>query len=250
MNEVVKKYTKPEFLMCVMLLAIAASGMSIAVKRFNLYLKKDPLPLKKSLELLDQEQLAPYEIVKKLKITNNEIIEALGTKDYIQWAMKDSDLTIKDPGSNVLLFITYYKLPDRVPHVPEECYTGGGYQRKTSDAVEFLIDKPGFKKTVPGRCLVFEKAGSDFTTGRQAQSFPVVYFFRVNGKYGNSREDARIALNANIFEKCSYFSKIELVFNLKSTAPNKEQAVKASEKILSVILPILEKDYYPDWDKI
>jgi hypothetical protein len=40
-----------------------------------------------------------------------------------------------------------------------------------------------------------------------------------------------------------------LVFNRSSIAPSEEQAVAASEKLLTVILPILEQEHWPDWKK-
>ena len=70
------------------------------------------------------------------------------------------------------------------------------------------------------------------------RKFPVLYLFKVNSDYAGSREGARIALNENLFRKSSYFSKVELVFNQRSTPPSKEQAVTASQKLLSIILPI------------
>jgi hypothetical protein len=112
-------YLQPAFLICAAVLAISGGGMSIAKKKFEMYLKK----------YLDENRLAPYEVVLKKKIENEEVLKSLGTKDYIQWILRDRDEPPNSPVHQYLLFITYYQLPDRVPHVPEECYTGGGYQR-------------------------------------------------------------------------------------------------------------------------
>ncbi|MHC4115260.1 MAG: hypothetical protein ACYSSL_08080, partial [Planctomycetota bacterium] len=120
-----------------------------------MFLKKYPLPLKKSLELLDENRLAPYEVVLKKKIENEEVLKSLGTKDYIQWILRDRDEPPNSPVHQYLLFITYYQLPDRVPHVPEECYTGGGYQKITSENITFKINSSGPKQTVPGTYLIF-----------------------------------------------------------------------------------------------
>ncbi|MEE9371342.1 MAG: hypothetical protein V3W45_07740, partial [Sedimentisphaerales bacterium] len=60
-------------------------------------------------------------------------------------------------------------------------------------------------------------------------------------------EEARIALNRNIFRKSSYFSKVELAFNQTYVALGKEEVVVAAEKLLAVILPILEAEHWPDW---
>ena len=240
-------YLQPAFLICALVLAIAGSGMSIAIKSFGVYLKKEPLPLKKSLDLLSEEALAPYKVVSKKKIENEDILKELGTQDYIQWVLEDPEVAADSPVRKYLLFITYYQLPDRVPHVPEECYTGGGYQKLASDSVTFEINRAGFRKNIQGSYLVFGSTKSNFWRG--GQKFPVLYFFRVNGEYAGSREDARIALNKNLFRKFSYFCKVELVFNQKLAAPGKEESLAAGQKLLSVILPVLETEHWPDWEK-
>jgi hypothetical protein len=243
----IRVYLQPAFLICVVVLAVAGAGMSIAMKSLGVILEKEPLPLKKSLDLLDDEDLAPYEVISKRKIENEEIVKELGTEDYIQWILEDTDAAADSAGKICMLFITYYRLPDRVPHVPEECYAGSGFQRLASDRVTLEINNnAGFEKRIPGRHLVFGSTTSSFW--QSDEKFPVLYLFRVNGEYVSSREEARIALNKNLFRRSSYFSKIEVVLNQSSVAPRKEQAVAASEKLLAVILPILEEEHWPDWE--
>lgn len=237
-------YFQPAFVICVAVLALFGAGMSIAQKKLGLALKKEPLPLKRSLNLLDEAALAPYRVVAKLKIENEEILKSLGTSDYIQWVLEDPCQPAESPVQRVMLFITYYALPDRVPHVPEECYTGGGYQRVATEEVRFHLAEAGRERDIPGRYLVFDAKSMDllFT----AAQFPVLYFFRVNGQYAGSRDGARMALNRNIFSPYSYFSKVELVFNQSSSAPTKAEAVAAAEKLLGVVLPQLEQYHWPD----
>ena len=130
--------------------------------------------------------------------------------------------------------------------MPEECYAGGGYQRLASDSVTLEIDnKSGFEKAVQGKYLVF--GGTKTSLWRSSKKFPVIYLFRVNGEYAGSREEARLILNKNLFRKHSYFSKVEIVFNQASVEVKKEDAIKASEKLLAVILPILEQENWPEW---
>lgn len=241
----IRVYLQPAFLICVTVLAIAGASMSVAIKKFGVFLKKEPLPLKKSFELLDEKAISPYNILAKLKIENEDILAELGTDDYIQLILEDPEVSINSPVRKLVLFVTYYELPDRVPHVPEECYTGGGYQRLTTEGVTLEIDKSDFKREIPGRYLVFGSIKSDFW--QSGGKFPVLYLFRVNGEYASSRDDARIILNKNIFRKFSYFSKVELIFNQVSVAPNRQEAVKASEKLLAIVLPVLEREYWPDW---
>ena len=242
-------YTQPAFLICTLVLAIAGSGMSIAVKSFGVYLQKEPLPLKKSLNLLDEMDLAPYKVVSKSDIENQEVVKTLGTEDYIQWYLEDADAADDSPVRYCSLFITYYGLPDIVPHVPDECYMGSGYQRLASDSVTFEIDRAAARQKIPGRCIIFANANSK--RWQPGKKFPVLYFFRVNGVYVSSREDARFTLNKNIRGRHSYFSKVEWKFyNTRFGAavyPGRDEAVAASQKLLSVILPVLESRHWPDW---
>src|SRR4030042_1968105 len=112
-------YLQPAFVICVLVLATAGAGMSIAMRNLGIILKKEPLPLKKSLELLDEADLTPYQVVPpKLRIANQEVLELLGTEDYIQWILEDTEQSPTSPVRRCLLFVTYYPLPDRVPHGP------------------------------------------------------------------------------------------------------------------------------------
>lgn len=238
-------YRQPAFMICTVVLALAAGGMSVAQKKLGLVLKKAPLPLQRSLDALNEAALAPYEVIARQKIENEEIVASLGTTDYIQWVLEDPCEATDSPVRRVMLFVTYYALPDRVPHVPEECYTGGGYQRLGTDDVRLRIDGVVGREEIPGRCLLFKASGANLMRG--APEFPVLYFFRVNGEYAGNRDQARMALNRNIFSPASYFCKVELVFNQAFAAPTKGEAVAASERLLARLLPALQRDHWPAW---
>jgi len=246
-----KSYLQPAFLICATVLAGAGGIMSIAVKKFGMYLEKEPLPLKKPLNLLDERSLAPYEVVSKQIIENEEVIEALGTNDYLQWLLEDQQAAADSAVRQCSLFITYYDLADKqVPHVPEECYMGAGYQRLGSgEGVTFRINTGGQKRELPGRYVVFSGTASNLWQGDMR--FPVLYLFYVNGEYTGSRAQTRFAINKALFSKYSFFSKVELKFlnnKLGQTIyPSEQEAVKAGEKLLAVILPVIEKEHWPDW---
>ena len=239
-------YLQPAFLICVCLLATTAGGMSAAVKMAGIYLKKEPLPLKKSLSDLDKSNLAPYKVVGKSKIENQDVLNTLGTEDYIQWTLEDTSVPAESKTRFCTLFITYYSLPDIVPHRPEECYIGGGLQGIKFETVTLKAIKGVYEREVKTRYLVFADTKMESSLGET--SFPVLYTFNANGKYGD-RDDIRRALNKNLFGKFSYFSKVEWKFyNIASGRtiyPNKQEAIAASEKLMSVILPVLEKEYWP-----
>ncbi len=237
MRRGIRVYFQPAFLICI---AVLAGGEVIKPILGIVIPEKEPLALKKPLDFLDEESLSPYKVISKTEIGNKQIVKMLGTEDYIQWVLEDTEVSANSAVRKLLLFITYYDLPDKVVHAPEECYTGGGYEKLASDSITFEIGK-----NISGKYLVFGSTKSDLW---QSQGkFPVLYFFRVNGKYMGSREDTRITLNKNIFGKFSYFSKVELAFNQNPVMPDKEEAVTAGEKLLGVILPILEAKHWPDW---
>jgi hypothetical protein len=246
------RYVKKEwaFVTCALLLAVAGGGMSMAMKKFEMYARKIPLPLKKSLESMDQSDLGPYKVLKKLKIDNKDILDNLGTEDYIQWYLEDTHVDPASLGSHCFLFITYYSLPDRVPHVPEECFAGSGFQQLSSEPLTLEIRKQDGPETVPARQLIF--AGSKPDLLGRSETFSVFYLFNVNGGYANSRETVRLALNKNIFGKYSYFCKVEWHFldsNGNKMNPATKEAIAASQKLLEVILPILETEHWPAWEK-
>ena len=240
-------YLQPAFLICAGLLAITAGGMSVAIKAAGIYTKKEPLLLKKNLSELDKSDLVPYKVATKSKIENEDVINTLGTEDYIQWTLEDTSAPPASKTRFCTLFITYYPLPDIVPHRPEECYIGGGLQGIKFETITLKAINGLYEREIKTRYLVFAdtKTGSSLTG---TSSFPILYTFNANGKYGD-RDDVRKALNKNLFGKYSYFSKVEWKFyNINSgqtTYPDKQEAIAASEKLMSFILPVLEKEYWP-----
>ena len=243
-------YLQPAFLVCAGVLLITACTLSAAIKLSGAYLKKEPCLLKKPLSELDTSKLEPYKVVAKQNIDNLDVIETLGTEEYIQWVLEDTGVSEKENVRFCTLFITYYKLPDLVPHVPEECYTGGGFRQTNSDVVPLAINKAGAEQQINARYLVFTGTGSGLLVGET--TFPIFYVFSVNGEYTNGRVGTRNILNKNIFGKYSYFSKVEWKFYNNKLGrisyPNKQEAVAASEKLLKVILPILEQEHWPSMD--
>jgi len=238
-------YLQPAFLICIAVLAI---GEIIKPILGVVIPDKEPLPLKKPLDLLDEKDLSHYKVISKIGIENRQIIKELGTEDYIQWVLEDTDVKVDSVVRKFLLFITYYEFPGMVVHAPEECYTGGGYQSLSSDNITCKIDNnAGFRRNIQGKYIVF--GSNEAGLWQNEMKFPVLYFFNINGKYVGSREEARMALNKNLFGKYSYFCKVELAFNQNIVMPDKEEAISAGQKLLGVILPILETEHWPDWKK-
>ena len=207
----------------------------------------EPWPLKQPLELLDKSDLGPYRVVSKHNIDNTDTLRELGTHDYIQWVLEDTTTEQGGPARRLLLFITYYPLADRVPHVPEQCYAGVGHQLLDSEKMEYRLTATGGPQNIPGTHLVFEMAAAD--NWGMKEKFSAFYLFSVNGSYAGDRNSARVALNKNMFAKHSYFSKVEWNFSTASgirSYLSKAEATESGEKLLTVVLPILEREFWPE----
>jgi hypothetical protein len=234
-----------------MLLVVFASGMSYFKAHWGITLIKKPLSLKEPFDMLDEKLLEPYKVLEKSKIDNKDVLESLGTEEYLQWLLEDTTVNTPSPVRNCSIFITYYTgNPDQVPHVPEACYMGGGFESNEKFTVDLNvgdINMPGISGNVkiPATGMIFGKKSSE--VWQASVKFPVIYFFKVNGQYKGNRTSVRIALG-DLTSEYSYFSKIEIkFFSLKGLYPEKAQAVEATEKLLKVLLPVLEKNHWPEW---
>lgn len=258
MQKSLKTYLQPSFLICVAILALAGGLKDKVFGYFDLILSKEAIPLQKAFGLIDKEKLHGYKVLNESKIENKDILESLGTEEYIQWMIEDTDAHPYSPTKYCQLFITYYTGdPDQVPHVPEECYVGAGSTKLGSD--KRILKLPKVKPITQKDDLETEYRDFDvrhLTFSLQSRSiwendsvFSVLYFFNVNGEYASGRSETRLALQKNLFSKYSYFSKVEWRFYSNGEQASTEEVISASEKLLTVLLPILEKEHWPDWEK-
>ncbi len=252
-NSFIKPYLQPAFLICVILLAVSAAGLPLIESVFGLYLIKDPIPLKKGFDSLEQSLAPSYKIVKKEQIAIEDVVKTLGTDKYIQWMIEDTNAPANSPVKLCNLFITYYEIADKnVYHTPEICYIGGGNVKESEDVMELSVKNGDFNKNISARHLVFNRIEGALSLNTK---FPVCYLMYSNETYADSLNNAKFAINKNIFNRYSYFSKVQWAFSssgqLSMTAyPDRKECLQASEKLLSVILPALEKDFWPDSQNI
>jgi hypothetical protein len=236
-GSIVRIYLQPTFVVCVLVLSLSGAVMS------QFYIEQEPWPLVKSLNLLDQSGMGPYRIIRKTEITDKDTLKALGTEDYIQWILEDTEVPEDSSCRRTMLFVTYYPLADRVPHAPEICFIGAGYDLLASKSVQYTLEIAGAEKTIPGTRLVFQGGSSGYW-----EKLSQFYLMNVNGIYAGDRDAARFTLNKNIFRKHSYFSKIEWNFMAGSGSTSyldEDEGRKAGEKLLAVVLPILEREHWP-----
>jgi hypothetical protein len=249
MKEKYKTYFQPAFLICAAVLALSGGIMSIAIGHLRLGLAKKSLPIKKPLDQMKDNALEPYKIVSKRKIENKETLRELGAQDEIEWMLEDPRVPEDSPVRQCRLFVTYYDKADVVVHNPDECYTGVGYRTIGSQTEIAKLTTDDKEYDLRLRYVVF--SGSNLKNIFSDVTFPVMYLFNVNNEYTVTRTETRIELNKNIVGKYSYYSKVEWKFFNRVFGriiyPEKDEAIKASGKLLSVLLPILEQEHWPDW---
>jgi len=248
MSPQIRGYFRPAFLTCVAVLATAAAGMDALLKKMGAIFEKEPIALRRSLDLLDDQALAPYRLIDRYRL-DPEVEKELGTKDYISWRLEDTEAKPDSPVRYCTLFITYYGRPDRVPHVPEECYLGGGYRQADSRSLTLHWTTPdGTSRELPIRYLVFVRDRAEAWSTRAKHT--VMYVFRVNDRYANDRTEARAILGMNLKGRYSYFSKVEWSFEGlgagRAQRPSREECIAASEKLMARLLDRLERDHWPN----
>ena len=190
--------------------------------------------------------LAPYELLNAIEI-KPEVLDSLGTDQYIQWLLYDpSNPNPADPARFLQLFVTYYTgTPDQVPHVPEECYVGGGgFQVEEESFLDIPIPTLGKDYTITVKVLEFGRA-KYLTEGRKI----VMYLFHTNGRFCPDRMCTRLTIS-NPSDTHAYFSKLELTFGTPHQLPTREQAIESGKRFLQVVIPVILEDHWPDWDQV
>lgn len=270
MSSAKQPYLKMPFLVCAVILLIAASTKALIIRIYGIQMVKQEIKLQKPFDEMDESALLPFIVRDKGKIENREILESLGTEQYIQWLLEDPDAPPDSPTRYCSIFLTYYSgTPDMVPHVPDECYAGGGNRTLGKEGLTLDVPMVGCmldrrteqettSVTVSGernQKVNFQYIRFAQTDASQMQTeveFSVQYFFHVNGQYSKDRTQTRFILGSNWFSKYSYFCKVEWKFYGRDAFgivyPDKTQTLAASEKLLSVLLPELEKNHWPDWE--
>ncbi len=235
--------SNPGFLPCLALLVIMAVAYRALVVKGGVQLVKLALPLQKRLDDLDHKKLHPYALVHPY-ILKQDLLDELGTNDYIQWLLSDKSIQNGAPEQLVNLFVTYYTgKPGQVPHVPDACYLGSGYKAVDQWYENFKIPALGQDCVIPVQVLEFER--SALLGGHESKV--VIYTFHGNGQFCPGRRELQKVLG-NPLEKYAYFSKLEVTFGSQEHYPTKQQAVKAAEKFFQVIVPVLVKEHWPDWE--
>jgi hypothetical protein len=237
------------------LVAMAVSLRSIG-GAMELYFRKEPVELKKPLQQLDRGQLGPEYGVHHLvpPLLSDDLLQSLGTGEYVNLRIVDERRLEDDPAKVADVFITYYTgQPDMVPHVPDECYLAGGFERVGQPETEWVtITAAGGTEEIPLRVLEFRATAgmSPGAGGRPAEerTLTVLYFFLCNDEYYTTRNQVRLKLG-QIYERYAYYAKLEFRFfdyELRRPA-DRAAALAAVQPLLQKLMPLLKREHFADW---
>ena len=234
------RLASPPFAIAVVMLVVAVvlAGPVAAWKKFRR--AKLPLPLKKALTALDVEALAPYQVLERV-VLDPMVVEALGTDRYLDWVVEDSSLPPGHPLHRASLLVTYYSGgEDLVPHTPDVCFLGTGYEpAQPHENWEIEVSSlPNESSRLPVRVCTFVR-----TSVFQRRKHSVVYTFFCNGRFVCTRTDVRLLIN-NPTDTHAYFSKVEVSFPRATRAEN----IEGAGKLLGRVLPVLLRDHWPDFE--
>lgn len=199
---------------------------------------KQPLPLRRPLSQLRVGSLAPYEVIERVSLPA-AMTEALGTEHYLKWTLRDTDVPPGQPLSHADLLITYYTGGTQlVPHTPDECYLGSGYEpaqahRNRDLEVPTLGDR---EHQVPIRVCTFRR-----TSVFGGAKHTVVYTFFANDGFVSTRTGVRLRVQ-DPSDKFAYFSKVEVTF----PGASRDQCIEGAGKLFSRLLPTLVNEHWPD----
>jgi len=219
--------------------------------------RKEALPLKRGLAAADSRKLAPQYALHPVPPAplSPEMIESLGTTEYLSWRVIDLGKPESDPTKVAYVFVTYYTgKPDMVPHVPDECMKASGYECTSARVASVVVPGVGApEERVPVRVLQFDPPSGlrDRFQATRERGPTVMYFFHCNGRFATTRDEVRL-LQMNLFDKYAYYAKIEVSFSdyrLAANAPT-EESLAALQPLLAKLLPILLNDHFQDWEGV
>ena len=223
----------------VAMLSAAACFAGPFASWWNLNQHKQAIALRAPLASLDESVLMPYRVVKR-NVLDAATLEALGTDRYLSWQLENEILPRNDPLRVAHLLVTYDSGGNNlVPHTPDVCWVGGGYEpAQPHENVELNTPSlPADRSSVPGRVCTFAK-----TAMRNRSKQTVVYTFHCNGRFVATRTGVRILVNTPT-NRYAYFSKVELTF----PGATRAQSVEGAGMLFDRLLPALVRDHWPDF---
>ena len=156
------------------------------------------------------------------------------------------DLTPPTGNSHVRVYITYNaNAMSNIPHVPWVCMENAGYNLLSSRQDGVVISSVKGKE-IPPNVLLFD-GGPSNRSGRTL----MFHYFRVGESYTWNRQLARFRATTGSLGRGSFLSQTQVIVWPDPNDPEDpmdkgSQAYRTGVQILDLLVPLLEREYYPD----
>ncbi|MFO0873116.1 MAG: exosortase-associated EpsI family protein [Phycisphaerales bacterium] len=254
-------------------LLLSALGFRAAVGRLNVYLRKEPVPLRAPLATLPST-VGPWKQLGDDRTLSSAVVEELGTAQYV-----DRNYERAGVRDDVLaLHIAYYTgMIDAVPHVPERCWVANGLIAMGSpQTVPLDIDRGAWRfddgatsrggeaypsvevpDPISRRPMLVHLPLGDFALTAaeyQSETRPDErmiggYFFLANGRATPSGLGVR-TLAFQPTQRAAYYCKVQLAMPCRANDPDRwSRFARYSGEFVSQLLPQLMRRL-PDWPAV
>jgi hypothetical protein len=257
-----------------LLVTLAAGGLGLraAMKSLDVYLRKEPVPLRADFGSIPAT-LGRWQKFGEDQQMDAAMVESLGTDKYLtrSYALDG------DPAKGVLMVhLAYYTgMIDTVPHIPERCWGAGGLVQR-GDPERLPLELP-IMKSIAADAPVNNATGMPYpsaivvdpvTRAEERVALPVGemamtlttfqdprspkleqlggYLFVANGRCTESTFGVR-SLAFNLTDRAAYFCKVQLSARYPVGDTPSSKAFRAqAEDFLTQLLPQLMRRL-PDW---
>jgi exosortase len=260
-------------------LLLSAASMQAAIAGLGIHLKKLPIQAAEG----RQVSAIPKETDSWIQVGTDEVmsaemLEELGTKNYLNRVYRQKQVAAGKTPRHVTLHLAYYTgMIDTVPHVPERCMTGAGFQMvadskdlplkfdakpwRPDEAASQVLGAPVLTGTTglysdrgPNRRVRLpvgiENAEMRFSafsvgTGNMKATSHAGYFFIANGGLSASAEGVR-ALAFKLDDDYAYYLKVQVQTTDVESA---EELRDLASNLIGELLPEIMR-CVPDWTNV
>jgi len=265
----------PAYVALLATLAAGGLGLRAAMRSLDVYLRKEPVPLRADLGSIPTA-LGRWQKLGDDQLMDAAMVESLGTDKYLTrtYAL-DGDAS---KGVMTLHLAYYTGMIDTVPHIPERCWGAGGLVQ-VGEPTKLALDLPGMR-SIPDAgsrnaatgepypvaevtdpvtrvtdrvALPLGEPAMTLTTFQDRKASRIEqlggYFFIANGRCTPTTFGVR-GLAFNMSDRYAYYCKVQLSARYPVGDTPSSVAFKAqAEDFLTQLLPHLMRRL-PDWPAV
>ena len=265
------RQSRVAFVISCLVLVLGGIGLQAGASALNVYLRKDPVHLRRSLANLPAT-VGDWRMVHDIRIPE-AAVEELGTSIYLSRIYSD---TTSGSTPSLSLHVAFYTGQiDVVPHVPDRCMVAGGLMERHPEPKQFPLDIDQSEwsidpeHTLAGQAFSMASTRNWLTGEEEMVRLPVGdlvirtseffdpsndqerifagYFFIANGRLTPNPGGVRL-LAFNPTEQYAYYCKVQLTAQ-GGRDFDAERFLALASDLLNQLLPEIMR-CLPDWAEV